>query len=90
VTNIKFAIDSHVCDIHQYKKIKVFNCNVNIFFNIQGIKSYLIPKYVTIEAASTSAAASYITKKEPSNPTSRNNIRLNLINRQTKTGLKTK
>jgi hypothetical protein len=70
-------------------KIKVFNCNVNIFFNIQGIKSYLIPKYVTIEAASTSAAARYITKKEPSTPTSLN-IRLNLINRQTKTGLKTK
>lgn len=89
--DIKFTIDSQACDIHKYKnKNKAFNFNVNIFFNVQDIKRYLIPRYFTLEAPNVSAAGRYITKtKEASASTPRNNFRLNSINYETKTRLKT-
>jgi len=63
VIDIKFAIDSHACDIRKYKnKNKAFNCNVNIFFNMQNIKSYLTPNNFNIKAPNVSAAARFITK----------------------------
>jgi hypothetical protein len=57
---------------------------------MQGIKSYLIPKYFNIEAPNVSVAARCVTKrKETSASTPRSNYRLNLINHHTKTRLKT-
>ena len=87
----KFATDSETCDIHKYKnKNKAFNFNINIFFNIQDIERYLIPRYFNIAAPNVSAAPRYITKrKEVSASTPHNNFRLNVSNYETKTRLKT-